>query len=184
MKEIIEQVKAKMAAAIEHLKEELKNIRTSRANPGMLDSVSVDIAGTQMRIKSLASITTPEPRLLLITPFDRSTTSTIGKAIERANIGLTPIVDGNVIRIKIAQMDDSMRKEMVKLCHKRTEETKVTIRNVRRDGNELGRKKKSSGEMAEDVLKKLEKNIQEMTDKSCKEADDLCEKKEKEISTI
>lgn len=182
--DIVDQTKTKMAAAIEHLKNELKSIRTSRANPGMLDSVTVEIYGSPMRVKDVASINAPEPRQLLIQPFDSGTTSTIGKAIEKANLGFMPIVDGNSIRIKIPPMDDSMRNEMIKLCHKRAEEAKVSIRNIRRDSNELIRKQKADGHVAEDMLKKLEKMIQDLTDKSCKESDDLAAKKEKEISTI
>jgi ribosome recycling factor len=182
--DIIEQTKAKMAAALEHLKNELKAIRTGRANPAMLDSVSVEIYGSQMRIKDVASISAPEARMLLITPFDSHNTNAIGKAIEKANIGLVPIVDANVVRLKIPPMDESMRKEMVKLCHKRREEAKVSIRNIRRDSNEAVRKKKADGELSEDLVKKLEKTIQELTDKSCKEADDLSEKKEKEVAMI
>lgn len=182
--DFIDQAKAKMLAAIEHLKNELKSIRTGRANTGMLDGVMVEVYGSQMRIKDLASITAPEARMLLVTPFDHSNNAAIGKAIERANIGLIPIVDGNVVRIKIPQMDDTVRKEMIKLCHKRREEAKVSIRNIRRDANEAARKKKADGEIAEDMLKKSEKTIQDLTDKFCREADDLSEKKEKEISTI
>lgn len=182
--DILDQTKSKMLAAIEHLKNELKSIRTGRANPGMLDSVFVEIYGAQMRIKDVASVNAPEPRMLLITPFDTHNTNAIGKAIEKANIGLMPIVDGNSVRIKIAQMDDNVRKEMVKLCHKRREEAKVSIRNIRRDGNEAARKLKADGNIAEDQMKKMEKNIQDLTDKFCKECDDISEKKEKEISTI
>lgn len=182
--DILKQTKEKMAAAIEHLKNELKSIRTGRANPSMLDSVFVEIYGTQMRIKDVASINAPEPRQLLITPFDSQNANAIGKAIEKANIGLMPIVDGNVVRLKIPQMDDNVRKEMTKLCHKRCEEAKVSIRNVRRDSNESARKMKAEGNLAEDQMKKLEKDIQNLTDEACKQADELSEKKEKEISTI
>lgn len=182
--DIIDQTKEKMTAALEHLKSELKNIRTGRANPSMLDNVQVEIYGSMMRIKECASITTPEPRMLLITPFEPKNSAAIGKAIEKANIGVMPIVDGNVVRIKISQMDDSVRKEMVKLCHKRLEEAKISIRNIRRDANEAVRKKKAAGEIAEDLMKKNEKTIQDLTDKSCREADEITEKKEKEVSTI
>lgn len=181
---IIDQTKTKMAAAIEHLKNELKAIRTGRANTAMLDHVTVELYGTQMRIKDIAGINTPEPRLLLITPFDAHNSSAIGKAIEKANLGYMPIVDANVVRIKIPPMDEALRKEMIKLLHKRREEAKVSIRNVRREANEGIRKQKNDGEIAEDQLKKHEKSIQELTDKFCKEADDLAEKKEKEVSTI
>ena len=118
----------------------------------------VEVYGSQMRIKDTASITAPEPRHAPHHPFDSQNTGAIGKAIEKANLGVMPIVDGNVVRIKIPPMDESMRKEMVKLCHKRREEAKVSIRNIRRDGNEAVRKQKADGEIAEDIMKKLEKN--------------------------
>lgn len=182
--DIIEQAKTKMGAAIEHLKTELKGVRTGRANPAMLDHVMVEIYGSPMRIKDVASITSPEPRLLLITPFDSKNAAVIGKAIEKANLNVSPIVDGNVVRIKIAQMDESMRKTMIKMCYKLTEDAKIVVRNARRDCNEIARKQKADGTLAEDALKKLEKAIQELTDKFCKELDDICAKKEKEIATI
>ncbi len=182
--DLSDQAKTKMLAAIEHLKNELKAIRTGRANPAILDSVTVEVYGTPMRLKDIASITAPEARMLLVSPFDSQNTSAIGKAIERANIGLMPIVDGNVVRLKIPQMDESVRKEMVKQCNKKREEAKISIRNIRREANDHARKQKADGKMAEDVLKKLEKTVQDLTDKYCKEADDLAEKKEKEVSMI
>jgi ribosome recycling factor len=180
----LESAKTKMAAALEHLKNELKSLRTGRANPGMLDQVTVEVYGSPMRLKEVASVTVPEARQLLITPFDRSTTPAIGKAIERANLGFMPIVDGNAVRIKIPPMDESMRKDMIKQCYKRCEEAKVSIRNIRRDANELVRKQKSDGTIAEDLMKKLEKKIQELTDKCCKDADEISAQKEKEISIV
>lgn len=181
---ILDQAKSKMAAAIEHLKNELKSIRTNRANPGMLDGISVDAYGSSMRIKEVANINAPEMRLVVITPFDPSLTNAIGKAIEKANLGFMPIVDGNAIRIKIPPMDENSRKEMVKQCHKKKEEAKISIRNIRRDCNDAAKQEKSAGDLAEDGFKKLEKSIQELTDKYCKEADDLAERKEKEVTTI
>ena len=181
---VTDDTKSKMAAAIEHLKVELKSIRTGKANSGMLDTVSVEVYGTNMRIKDLASVTASEMRQLLITPFDPQTNQMIAKGIEKANLGLQPIVDGNTIRIKIPQMDESVRKEMVKLCHKKREEAKVSIRNIRRDANDLIRKQKSAGEIPEDQLKKFEKQIQELTDKFCKEADDIADQKEKEVMHV
>jgi ribosome recycling factor len=180
--DIIEQTKSKMILVIDHLKNELKSIRTGRANPAMLDNITVDVYGSQMRIKDIASITAAD-RMLTIMPFDPHNLGMIGKAIEKANLGITPIVEGNLVRVKIPPMDENIRKEMVRLCHKRREEAKVSIRNIRRDSNEIVRK----GELAEDskdFQKKMEKTIQELTDKFCKEVDDLSEKKEKEVSTI
>ena len=181
---ILDQTKAKMNAVLEHLKEELKAIRTGRANPSMLDNVMVEAYGTPMRLKDLASVTAPEPRQLLITPFDASNKNVISKGIEKANLGVMPIVDGNIVRISIAPMDESVRKDMIKLCSKRGEEAKVGIRNARRDGNETARKQKNDNIIGEDEVKKLEKQIQELTDKCCKEADEIVAKKEKEVSTI
>lgn len=178
---ILDQTKTKMAAAIEHHKEELKGIRTGRANPMMLDHVMVEVYGTLMRIRDIASISAPEPRQLLITPFDSTNKGFISKAIEKANLGFMPIIDGNIVRIKIPQMDESVRKEMIKLCHKRGEEAKVAIRNIRRDANETARHQK---DLSEDEQKRLEKHIQELTDKFCREVDDITAKKEKEVSTI
>ena len=181
---IIDQTKTKMDTALEHFKNHLKNIRTGRANPGMVEHVMVEVYGSPMRLKDIASITVPESRQLLITPFDPQNASTIGKAIDKANIGFMAIVDSNAVRIKIPPMTEELRKRMVKMCHEEREKAKVTIRNIRRDANEIVRKQKADGEIAEDLMKKSEKNIQELTDKYCKEADDQSDKKEKEISTI
>lgn len=181
---ILDQTEQKMKASIEHLNDELKKIRTGQANPAMLENVSVEVYGTGMKLRDVASITTPEPRQLLITPYDANNTDVIGKGIEKANLGFMPIVDGNVVRVNIPPMDDSIRQDMVKLCHKRREEAKVSIRNVRRESNDTVRKQKSDGDIGEDLEKKFEKDIQVLTDKYCKEADDLSAVKEKEVSTI
>lgn len=181
---IQEQTKVKMTNAIEHFKNALKNIRTGRANPGMVENVTAEVYGSPMRLKDIASISTPEPRQLLITPFDSKNVGVIAKAIEKANLGFMPIADGNIVRIKIPQMTEELRKKMVKICYDEKEQAKISIRNLRREANDLAKKQKNDGEIAEDMLKKIEKGIQELTDKYCKEADELAEKKEKEISTI
>lgn len=178
---ITKQTENEMEQALEHMIQELKNIRTGRANPGMLDNVYVEVYGSRMRIRDVANITTPEPRQLLITPYDQHNTSTIGKAIEKANLGFRPIVEANVVRINIPPMDESSRKEMIKLLHKRREEAKVSIRHVRGKYNKLI---KSNDDIPDDEEKKLEKKIQELTDKYCKKSDELSEAKEIEISTI
>jgi len=181
---IVKQTKEKMDAALEHLKNDLNSIRTGQANPAMLDGIMIEVYGSQMRLKDVASINSPESRQLLISPFDSGIVGAIGKSIEKANLGFMPIVDGNAVRIKIPPMDETLRKEMVKLCHKKKEEGKVTLRNLRRDANEFVRKQKAAGDLPEDLMKKFEKEIQELTDKYCKQADDIAAKKEKEISTI
>jgi ribosome recycling factor len=182
--DIAEQNKQKMQAAVEHFKQELKSLRSNRANPGILDHVMVEVYGSPMRLRELANITTPEPRQLLITPFDPHNVNPICKGIERANLNLLAIADGHVVRINIPPMDESMRKEIVKQAKKKAEDTKIVIREIRRKNNDLVRKKKADGEVPEDIMKKTEKSIQEQTDKFCKEVDDLFSAKEKEILTV
>ncbi len=181
---ILEQTKAKMRTAIEHFKNDLKNIRTGRANPGMVEHVMIEVYGSSMRLKDIASITTPEARVLQITPFDPQITATISKGIEKANLGFNPNIDGNIIRLKIPPMTEELRKKMAKICHDEKEKSKVIVRNLRREANELARHQKAEGEIGEDLLKKLEKQIQDETDKACKEIDELADKKEKEVAVI
>lgn len=174
----------KMKLALDHLKDELKKVRTGKASGSMVEDLSIDVYGTHMKLRDVASINTPEPRQILITPYDANNASAIGKSIERANLGFMPIVDGNAVRINIPPMDASIRQEMVKICHKKREDCKISVRNIRREANELVRKQKADGEIGEDILKKSEKEIQELTDKYCKRADELSAEKEKEVSTI
>lgn len=181
---ILNQTEDKMKAALDHFKEELKKIRTGHANPSMVENVNIEVYGTQMKLRDVASITTPEPRQLLITPYDANNAGVIGKEIEKANLGFTPYVDGNIVRLNIPPMDESIRSDMVKMCHKKREEAKIGIRNVRRDSNETVRKQKADGEIGEDIENKLEKEIQDLTDKCCKEADSLSSEKEKEVATV
>ena len=182
--DVQEQAKSKMRAGIEHLKTELKSIRTGRANPSMMDPVMVEVYGSNMRLRDIASVSSPEPRQLLITPFDPKNAPMISKSIEKANLGIMPIVDGHLVRIKVPPMDEAMRKEMVKLCHKKREDAKIGIRNVRRDANDQLKKQKGEGILSEDLVKKFEKTIQELTDSFCKEADDVTRHKEEEVMHV
>lgn len=177
-------LKKKMASAIDHFKQELNTIRTGRANPGMVENVMVEVYGTQMRLKDMAAITAPDARQLLIQPFDISTNAAIGKGIEKANLGIMPIVDGNMVRLNIPAMDKTVREKMVKLIHEMREKAKVVIRNLRRDANDAVKEQKKAGNIAEDILKKREKEIQELTDKFCKEVDSVATVKESEVMKI
>lgn len=181
---ITEQTKSKMQAAVEHYKTELKNLRTNRANPAILDGVVVEVYGAQMKLKELANVTVPESRQLLISPFDPQTAGAIAKGIERANLNLQPVVEGQAVRINVPPMDEAMRKQIAKQGKQKAEDSKITIREIRRKNNELVRKQKTDGIITEDVMKKDEKTIQEFTDKFCKEIDDLYTAKEKEILTV
>lgn len=184
MVDVVKETEKKMNGALEHLKHELKGLRTGRANPAIVESVIVEVYGSQMRLSDLASISVPEPRQLLISPYDIKNVHAISKGIQAANLNLQAMVDGNIVRVKIPEMDQNVRQEMVKQAKKKNEEAKVAIRNARRDGNDTIRRQKADGEIAEDVLKKTEKRIQEMTDKFCATADKIVEDKEREITTI
>lgn len=184
MADVVKETEKKMNGAIDHLKHDLKGLRTGRANPAVVETVTVEVYGSQMRLQDLASIAVPEPRQLLITPYDSKNVHAIAKGIEAANLNLQPIVDSNVVRIKVPEMDQKVRQDMAKQAKKKAEEAKVGIRNARRDGNEAIRKQKADGDVPEDVMKKTEKRIQELTDKYCILADKLAEDKEKEIMTI
>lgn len=179
-----EQTKAKMQAALDHFKQELKSLRSNRANPAVVENVSVEVYGAQMRLKELASITSPEPRQILVAPFDPQTKGAIAKSIERANLNLQPIVDGNNVRINIPPMDESTRKEIVKQGKKKAEDAKVVIREIRRKSNEQVRKQKVEAVITEDEMKKTEEIVQKLTDQFCKEIDALFVQKEKEILTV
>jgi ribosome recycling factor len=178
------EVEAKMQTALDHFKQELKNLRSNRANPGMVESVAVEVYGAHMKIKELASITTPEARQILITPFDPQTAGAIAKGIEKANLNLQPVQEGGAVRINVPPMDQSMRGEIVKQGKKKAEDSKIVLREIRRKSNDMIRKQKADGVITEDGLKKLEKAIQELTDKFCKAVDDLFTAKEKEIMAV
>ena len=169
---------------MEHFKKELNNLRTGRANPSMFDSIRIEVYGSQMRMRELANVTTPEPRQILITPFDPQTAGPISKSIEKANLNVQPMLEGNVIRINIPPLDESMRKDIVKQGKKKAEDAKVSIREIRRKGNDLIRKQKADGDITEDEVKTGEKKVQELTDDYCKQVDELFNVKEKEIMTV
>jgi ribosome recycling factor len=184
MNDIEKQVKAAMQAALDHLKQELKALRTGRANSAMLDKVMVEVYGSHMRIKELANISVPEARQILVTPFDFSNAHAIKKGIEAANLGVNPMVDGKVIRINIPPMDEALRKQIAKQCKELGEKSKIVMREVRRKFNDLIKKMKADGSLPEDLMKKLEKTIQELTDRFCKDIDTAVSEKEKEVMTI
>lgn len=184
MSNVESQVKSAMQAALDHLKSELKALRTGRANSAILDKVHVEIYGSHMPLKGLANINVPEARQIVVTPFDHSNINAISKAIEAANLGVNPMVDGKIIRINIPPMDETIRKQIAKQCKELGEKSKIALRDIRRRFNELVRKQKVDGIIPEDMMKKLEKAIQDYTDRFCKDVDATCAEKEKEIMTI
>jgi ribosome recycling factor len=184
MSSVDAQVKAAMQAVLEHLKQELKTLRSGRASSSMLDKVQVEVYGSHVPLRNVANITVAEARQIVVTPFDTSTVHAVAKGIDAANIGVNAMVDGKIIRINVPPMDESVRKQIAKQCKELGEKSKIAMREVRRKFNELVRKQKTDGEITEDLIKKYEKTIQDLTEKFCKDADATCAEKEKEIMTV
>lgn len=178
---IYKEQEAKMAKSVEVLESEFARIRTSRANPAILDAVRVNYYDTPTPLKQVASISVPEPRQLLVQPWDRSLLPEIEKAIQRAELGLNPKVETNLIRIQIPALSEERRRELVRLCNKLTEDARVAIRNLRREANEQVKRAEKDKEISEDDAKTGTRRIQELTDGFIAKLDDLFAKKEAEI---
>ena len=178
------EIEKKMDKRIDGLVSEFKTIRAGRANASVLDKIAIDYYGTMTPNQQVGSISSPEPRMLVIQPWDASVLSEIEKAINKSELGLSPQNDGKVIRLNFPPLTEERRRELVKMVKKYAEEAKVQVRNARRDGIESYKKQKKDGEITEDDLKTIEKDIQDMTDKYIKEIDSITADKEKEITEI
>lgn len=174
-------VERRMAGAVEALKHDLAGLRTGRANSGMLDPVTVEVYGSHMPINQLASITAPEPRMLTVQVWDKMNVGPVDKAIRSAGLGLNPIVDGQTLRLPIPDMTQERRKELSKLAGQYAEKGRIAVRNVRRDANDSLKTDEKKGEISEDEQKKLESEVQKMTDAAIAEIDAAAIAKEKEI---
>lgn len=179
--EVLEQ---KMIKTISVLKEELNTVRAGRANPALLDKVMVDYYGSPTPLKNIANVSAPEPRTLLIAPFDPKSIADIEKAINIANLGMAPSNDGKAVRLVVPQLTEERRKEISKSVKKYGEDSKVAVRNERRNANDDLKKQEKAGELTEDELKKQLDQIQKKIDKSVKEIDELIAAKEKEILEV
>ncbi|WP_443082229.1 ribosome recycling factor [Thermodesulfitimonas autotrophica] len=184
MRELVTQAEDLMKKAVEHLRKELLAVRTSRATPALLDKVMVNYYGTPTPVNQLATISVPEPRLLLVQPWDKSVLGEIERAIMKSDLGLTPMNDGTVIRLVLPQLTQERRQELVKVVRKKAEEGRVAVRNIRREINEDLKSKQKEGGFSEDELKRLQGEVQKLTDKYIKEIDDLLAAKEKEIMEV
>lgn len=184
MKEIIDNTKERMGKCINALESELGTIRAGRANPTVLDRITVEYYGAPTPINQMASISVAEARVLVISPFDASQLKAIEKAIQASDLGINPTNDGRVIRIMFPQLTEDRRKELCKQISKICEESKVAVRNVRRDGMDKIKAKKKANEITEDDVKDADKNIQKLTDKFIEEIDKIGEAKNKEIMAI
>lgn len=184
MDDLLKNTEEKMKKSIAILKNELMSIRAGRANPALLDRISIDYYGTMTPINKLATITAPEPKVIIIQPWDTSKISEIEKAIQKSDLNINPTSDGKIIRLVFPDLTEERRKELVKLVHKKGEEAKVAVRQIRRDANDTIKKMDKNGEISEDEKLKSEENVQKLTDKYIKEIDKILEQKEKEIMEI
>lgn len=184
MKNEIKKADQKMQKALNALNSNFNTIRAGRANPAVLDRITVEYYGTATPINQMAAISVPDPRTLMIAPWDRSTLKSIEKAIQTSDLGINPNNDGSVIRLIFPPMTSERRNELAKEVRKMTEDGKVSLRNIRRDVMDKIKTMKKNGDITEDDVKDGEKEVQKMTDKYVKEADAMGEKKIKEIQEI
>ena len=184
MKELLQITEEKMNKTVSVLERDYKSIRAGRANASVLDRITVDYYGTPTPIQQMAAVSVPEARILLIQPWDASTIKDIEKAILTSDIGINPQNDGRVIRLSFPPLTEERRREIVKDVHKAAEDSKVAIRNLRRDAIEKLKGMKKDSKITEDDMNDGEKKIQNLTDKFCKEIDGLAAAKEKEIMEI
>jgi ribosome recycling factor len=174
----------KMRKTVEHLHEDLTAIRTGRATPSVLSRVIVDYYGTQVPLNQLASFSVPEPRTLLVQPFDKNAIGVMEKALQQSDLGITPSNDGNIIRLSFPQLTEERRKELIKVVKERGEEAKVAVRNVRRHHKEELEKLEHDHDISEDDLVRAEKELQKLTDKHVGEVDEGLAHKEKELMEV
>jgi ribosome recycling factor len=176
--------KEKMQKAILHLKEEMGSIRTGRASPALLARITVDYYGATVPLQQLASITVPEPRTLMVQPFDKNSIQSIEKALQSSDLGITPSNDGQVIRLSIPQLTEERRKDLIRVVHGRAEEGRVAVRNVRRHHKDELEKLEKDRAISEDDLMRGEKDLQKLTDQFISEVDEILVHKEQELKEI
>ncbi len=184
VEETLRDAEAKMKAAVSVCQDELGSIRTGRANPKLLDRIQVDYYGTQVALNQLASFSVPEPRQLIIQPFDKSAIASMEKAIMQSDLGLTPSNDGNVIRLGFPPLTEERRRDLTRLAKERGEEGRVAVRNVRRHAKETLERMEREHAISEDDLRRAEKELQRLTDHFIDEIDSLLGHKEKELMEV
>ncbi|MFO3701532.1 ribosome recycling factor [Staphylococcus felis] len=184
MNEVIQDAKTRMKKSIDSLSRELAQINAGRANSNLLAGVEVDYYGAPTPVQQLASINVPEARLLVISPYDKTSLGDIEKAILAANLGVTPSSDGEVIRISVPALTEERRKEIVKQVKKEGESAKVSIRNIRRDANDSLKKQEKNGDISEDELRSTSDDVQKITDDAIKDIDKLVSDKETDVMSV
>lgn len=182
--EILFDAEVSMEKSVDYMVHEFSSVRTGKASPALVENVDVEAYGSAMKLKQLALITTPEPRLLVVQPFDAATVKDIEKALKESKIGIMPLVDGKIIRLPIPELSEERRKDLVKSLRQMAEEARVRVRANRRTAVDEARKMQKAGGLTEDGLRDLESDVQKLTDKSVKEIDDHLERKETEVMKI
>ncbi len=182
--DVILETEDKMDKTVQFLQQELTGLRTGKAHPSLVDTITVDYYGTPTRLRDIANISTPEARLIVINPFDPSSLGLIEKAIIAANIGITPMNDGRLIRVPIPELSEERRKDMVKIAGRTTEEQRVAIRNIRRDANDQAKSLQKKGDISEDDRDEAFDNIQKSTNLHIKKMDEMLTSKEKDILEV
>jgi len=181
---LLRETRAKMDKSVEFVHNEFATIRTGKASPALVENISVDYYGTKTRMRELASISTPEPRLIVIHPWDPGVVGAIVKAIEQSSLGVTPITDGKNVRIPIPELSEERRKDLIKLVKKMAEDAKVAIRNIRRTANEEVKHLRKDGLLPEDDSFREENDVQKLTDEHITKVDELLKHKEAEIMEV
>ena len=184
VKEVMSSHEEKMQKALDVLRKDYSTLRAGRATPALLDKITIDYYGTQTPINQVGNISVPEPRMIVIQPWEKKVLSLIEKAIMKSDLGLTPTSDGSVIRLVIPQLTQQRRTELVKVVHKKAEDSRVVIRNLRRDANDAFKKMEKDKLISEDEAKKAQEDTQKLTDKYIKEIDQIMSVKEKEIMEV
>lgn len=183
-KQLIAEMERKMKASVQDLEKDLATLRTGRASPALLDKVTVEYYGTQTPLNQLGTISSPDPRQLLIAPWDKSVSGAIANAISKSDLGFQAVKDGDAVRVSIPALNEERRREMVKLASKKAEEHKVAIRNVRRDANEGLRKMEKDGGLTKDEVQRHEGEVQKITDRIIAEVESIRAAKEADILAV
>jgi ribosome recycling factor len=179
--EVVKDAEGRMKKSVENIQQEMAVIRTGRATPSLLDPIRVEYYGSNVPLRQVASIGAPDARLLVVQVFDRNAVQNVEKAIRSAELGLNPLVDGNLLRVPIPQLTEERRRELVKYLHKIAEEGRVAVRNIRRDANDMAKDLEKEHAISEDESHKGQDEVQKLTDKFIKQIDEMVKRKEKDI---
>jgi ribosome recycling factor len=183
-KELLADLRKRMDGALHSYHHDLSGLRTGRASPALLDGIAVEVYGSKMPISQVATVSAPEARMLTVQVWDQSNVAAVRKAIESAHLGLNPSAEGNLIRVPLPDLSEERRKEMVKIVHQFAEKARISVRNVRRDGMDTGKKMEKDGVLSKDDHSRMSDEVQKLTDEYVKHIDDAAKHKEKDIMVV